>query len=259
MTLDPYLGTLDDLCEPAAFVARHIGPDGDETRRMLAAIGVPSAAALLDAVVPSSIRTSLLGMGWYDTVTPPVLRRNVLENPGWYTAYTPYQPEISQGRLEVLLMFQTMVSELTGMDIANASMLDESTAAAEAMTLLHRANGSVGDRFVVDADTHPQTIAVVATRAEPLGLIVDVRDLAEALPSDTFGVLVSYPGSSGAVRDLVPIIDAAHDAGALVCVATDLLACCLLIARSTRRRVGRQRRPTGPSTRTPDPRAAHPS
>ena len=258
MSIDPFTGPLDDLFDDDSFVARHIGPDGDELRRMLSVIGVASADELIDAVVPTSIRsaqelvvpapvdeatalarlraladrnevrTSLIGTGWYDTITPPVLRRNVLENPGWYTAYTPYQPEISQGRLEVLLMFQTMVSELTGMDIANASMLDESTAAAEAMTMLHRANSAAGDRFVVDVDTHPQTIAVLMTRAEPLGIVIDVTDPDGPLPEGTFGVLISHPGSSGAVRDLGTIVDRAHGSGALVCVATDLLACCVL-------------------------------
>ncbi|MFM8860853.1 MAG: aminomethyl-transferring glycine dehydrogenase [Acidimicrobiia bacterium] len=250
--------TLDELFAPDRFVTRHIGPDHEEIATMLEAVGQPSLDALIEAVVPPSIRataplslpaaadeatvlgrlreiagtnvvrTSLIGCGWYDCVTPPVLRRNVLESPAWYTAYTPYQPEISQGRLEILLMFQTMVSELTGMDIANASMLDESTAAAEAMTLLHRVNSAAGDRFCIDRDTHPQTIEVVRTRAEPLGIIVELIDLDDALPEGTFGLLLSHPGSSGVVRDLAPAIDSAHVAGALVAVATDLLACCLL-------------------------------
>ena len=250
--------SLPDLLASDQFVGRHIGPSDDEISVMLSLIGQPSLDALIDSVVPPSIRsttplsvpaavdeatmlsrlrtiaesnvvrTSLIGCGWYDCVTPPVIRRNVLENPAWYTAYTPYQPEISQGRLEALLMYQTMVCDLTGMDIANASMLDESTAAAEAMTLLHRTNGSRGDRFLVDRDTHPQTIAVLQTRAEPLGFAIDLVDLTEPIPDDTFGILLSHPGSSGAVRDIAPVIDAAHIAGALVAVTTDLLACCLL-------------------------------
>ena len=250
--------TLGELFAHDRFVSRHIGPDDAEIAKMLDVVGQPSLAALIDAVVPptirtdaplslpeaadeatvlarlreiadrNTVRTSLIGCGWYDCVTPPVLRRNVLESPAWYTAYTPYQPEISQGRLEVLLMFQTMVSELTGMDIANASMLDESTAAAEAMAMLHRVNSSKGDRFCIDRDTHPQTIEVVRTRAEPLGIIVDLVDLDDALPQDAFGLLVSHPGSSGNVRAIAPAIDAAHVSGTLVAVATDLLACCLL-------------------------------
>ena len=185
-------------------------------------------AALRELAEANNPRRSLIGTGWYGTVTPPVIRRNVLENPAWYTAYTPYQPEISQGRLEALLNFQTMVTDLTGTEIANASMLDEATAAAEAMALLHRANGKAGDVFVVDPDTHQQTHAVIETRAEPLGLRVVLADPAGPLPEGTFGVLVSHPGSGGRVRDIAPIIAAAHDAGALVVVATDLLACTLL-------------------------------
>ena len=250
--------SLDELIASDRFVGRHIGPSDADVERMLSVVGQPTLDALIDAVVPPSIRsttplavpaavdeatmlqrlraiadtntvrTSLIGCGWYDCVTPPVLRRNVLENPAWYTAYTPYQPEISQGRLEALLMYQTMVCDLTGMDIANASMLDESTAAAEAMTLLHRQNGKRGDRFVVDRDTHPQTIAVLQTRAEPLGFTIELADLNDPIADDAFGVLFSHPGSSGAIRDLAPAIDAAHIAGALVAVTTDLLACCLI-------------------------------
>ncbi|HET9729194.1 MAG TPA: aminomethyl-transferring glycine dehydrogenase, partial [Acidimicrobiia bacterium] len=234
-----------------AFADRHIGPDESEQQAMLTELGYESLDALVDAAVPRAIRqsepldlgdacseaealdalrelaarnevfTSLIGLGYHDTITPPVILRNVLENPAWYTAYTPYQPEISQGRLEALLNFQTMVTDLTAMDIANASLLDEGTAAAEAMAMLHRVNGKAGDVFVVDADCHPQTIDVVRTRAEPLGIEVAIGDA----PADgCFGLLLQYPGSSGRVRDLRPVIDAAHDAGALVAVAADLLA-----------------------------------
>ena len=175
--------------------------------------------------------TSMIGLGYYDTITPPVLRRNILENPAWYTAYTPYQPEISQGRLEALLNFQTMVSDLTGLDIASASLLDEATAAAEAMALCRRSS-KVGDDavFVIDRDCHPQTIAVVETRAEPLGLRVVITDVAaEGLPEgDIFGVLVQYPASSGRLVDWSGVIAEAHERGALASVAADLLALCLL-------------------------------
>lgn len=250
--------SLDELIASDQFVGRHIGPTDADIETMLGVVGQPSLSALIDAVVPPSIRsttplavpaavdeatmlqrlrtiadgnnvrTSLIGCGWYDCVTPPVLRRNVLENPAWYTAYTPYQPEISQGRLEALLMYQTMVCDLTGMDIANASMLDESTAAAEAMTLLYRSNGKRGERFLVDRDTHPQTIAVLQTRAEPLGFLIELVDLSDPIADDVFGILLSHPGTSGAIRDIAPTIDAAHIAGALVAVTTDLLACCLI-------------------------------
>jgi len=226
---------------------------------MLTALDLPSIEDLLDRAVPDSIRTreplrlpaarseadavarlrelaarndvftSLIGMGYSDTITPPVILRNVLEDPAWYTAYTPYQPEISQGRLEALLNFQTMVSDLTGMEIANASLLDESTAAAEAMAMFRRLNPSAGATFVVDADCHPQTIDVVRTRAEPIDVEVVLADTTASVEvDDVFGALVQYPGSSGAVRDLRPVIDGLHDNGALVGVASDLLALVLL-------------------------------
>ena len=249
---------LRDLEDHAAFASRHIGSGVEEQATMLAALGLASLAELAERAVPGAIRsseglafgggctetdaldrlrsmaaknqtfTSLLGLGYHGTITPPVIQRNVLESPAWYTAYTPYQPEISQGRLEALLNFQTMIADLTGMDIANASLLDEGTAAAEAMTMLHRLNGGAGDVFVVDTDCHPQTIAVVQTRAEPLGIQVVVAEPAAGLPHGTFGVIVQYPGSSGRLRDLRPIIDGAHGAGALVAVAADLLALVLV-------------------------------
>ncbi|MEI2706032.1 MAG: hypothetical protein V9E89_12435 [Ilumatobacteraceae bacterium] len=173
-------------------------------------------------------RRSLIGQGYYGTRVPPVVLRNVLENPAWYTAYTPYQPEISQGRLETLLNFQTMVAELTGLELANASLLDEATAAAEAMTMARRVSKAASHRFVVDADTHPQTIEVLRTRALPIGIDLVVGDAAALIADGCFGVLLSLPTSSGAVADWAPVIDAAHHAGALVVVATDLLACVLM-------------------------------
>jgi len=240
------------------FRDRHIGPDAAGQAEMLKALGLASLEALADRAVPASIRfdslevgspvseadalarlralsqrnevfTSLIGLGYHGTVTPPVILRNVLEEPGWYTAYTPYQPEISQGRLEALLNFQTMVADLTGMDIANSSLLDEATAAAEAMTMLHRLNPKAGETFLVDTDTHPQTVAVLRTRAEPLGFDVVVGDASSGAPRDgVFGALLSYPGSSGRVRDIGPEIRTLHDHGTLVAVTTDLLALCLL-------------------------------
>ena len=241
------------------FESRHIGPPEHEQAHMLSTIGVDSLAELIDRTVPADIRlhdvldlpeplgqlgaqqelktiaernranVSLIGMGYHGTVTPPVIRRNVLENPGWYTAYTPYQPEISQGRLEALLNFQTMVIELTGMEVANASLLDEPTAVAEAMTMLHRVNKArPGDRFVIDAAAHPQTIAVVKTRAEPIGLDTVVADPATADLDGVFGVMIQYPGTTGAIVDLQPIIERAHAAGALVVVAADPLALTVL-------------------------------
>jgi len=242
------------------FASRHIGPDPDEQTRMLKAIGYGSLDELMDAAVPEVIRwhgsldlpaaaseaeaiaelrdiagrnavaTSMIGLGYYGTFTPAVIRRNVLENPAWYTAYTPYQPEISQGRLEALLNFQTMVTDLTGLTTANASMLDEATAAAEAMTLARRASKSKSDVYVVDSDTLPQTLSVLRTRAEPLGVRVRLVDLdaGEALPGAFFGLHLQYPGASGAVRDHARLVSAAHDVGALVTVAADLLALTLL-------------------------------
>jgi glycine dehydrogenase len=251
--------SLSDLADHDAFIARHVGPQTDDRRSMLATVGLSSLDDLIDTVVPSSIRvdkpldvgspttesemlsrlrtiaernercTSLIGMGYANTITPPVILRNVLENPAWYTAYTPYQPEISQGRLEALVNFQTMVTDLTGMELANASLLDEATAAAEAMAMCHRLNDKAGDVFVIDPDCHPQTVAVIETRAEPLGLRVVVDDVDTALSAGgVFGVLVQYPGSSGRVTDIEPVIERAHDAGALVTVAADLLSLVLL-------------------------------
>ncbi len=244
----------------AAFADRHIGPSSSEQAAMLAELGYESLEALVNAAVPDAIRehaplaigegvsetdalallremggrnevfTSLIGLGYYDTITPLVILRNVLENPAWYTAYTPYQPEISQGRLEALTNFQTMVTDLTGMEIANASMLDEATAAAEAMALLHRVNGKRGDVFLVDADCLPQTIEVVYTRAEPLGIEVEVVEPGAAGSAEgCFGMLLQYPGASGRVRDYRSLIESAHEGGALVAVASDLLALTLLV------------------------------
>ncbi|QII06199.1 aminomethyl-transferring glycine dehydrogenase [Rhodococcoides fascians A25f] len=245
------------------FVDRHIGPDATELVRILHTIGVDDLDELARKAVPSSIldtvvdgvpdglatlpqalsehevlaaladlagqntvATSMIGLGYYDTLTPPVLTRGILENPAWYTAYTPYQPEISQGRLEALLNFQTMVSDLTGMDVANASMLDESTAAAESMTLMRRANrASKSPRLLVDSDIFPQTAAVLATRAEPLGIELVYADLADGLPDgEFFGVLTQLPGASGRLVDHTATIESAHERGALVAVGVDLLA-----------------------------------
>jgi glycine dehydrogenase len=242
------------------FDQRHIGPDGAAQRRMLETIGYSSVDELMDAAIPESIRwhgslqlpaavsepeatkqlrelagrntvaVSMIGLGYYGTYTPAVIRRNVLENPAWYTAYTPYQPEISQGRLEALLNFQTMVADLTGLPVANASMLDEATAAAEAMTLARRASKVDSPVYLVDADTFPQTVAVLRTRAEPLGIEVRVVDLDAGPPPDGayFGLHLQYPGASGGVRDHTSLVAAAHERGALVAIAADLLALTLL-------------------------------
>jgi len=251
---------LSEISTSAPFAARHIGPRDGEIARMLERVGFPSLDALIDAAVPPGIRQAgeldlpaaateqetleelrglarrnqrlvqMIGLGYYDTVTPPVVVRRVLESPAWYTAYTPYQPEISQGRLEALLNFQTMVADLTGLPTANASLLDEATAAAEAMTLMRRSTRTTSNRLVVDADCLPQTIAVIQTRAEPLGIEVAVADLDAGLPDDDlFGLVLQYPGASGRVRDLRPLIDAAHERSALVSVAADLLALTLLV------------------------------
>jgi len=242
------------------FADRHIGPDADAQTQMLKAIGYASLEALMDAAIPEVIRwhgslalpeaaseeetiaelreiaarntvaTSMIGLGYYGTFTPAVIRRNVLENPAWYTAYTPYQPEISQGRLEALLNFQTMVTDLTGLTTANASMLDEGTAVAEAMTLARRSSKSKSPVYVVDADTLPQTLAILRTRAEPLGIEIVLADLdaGQQLPGEFFGLHLQYPGASGAVRDHAALVEAAHAAGALVTVAADLLALTLM-------------------------------
>ena len=246
-----------------AFSTRHIGPDATAQDEMLRAIGVPSLDALIDQTIPSGIRfskgldlppaeteaaylrrlrdvasknrvmRSYIGMGYYDTHTPAVILRNVFENPGWYTPYTPYQAEIAQGRLESLLNFQTVVSDLTGMEIASASLLDEGTAAAEAMTMFHRLNTKKAPAgqdsvFLVSARTFPQTIDVLKGRAEPLGIRLEIGD-PEALPMDkAFGLLLQYPDDHGEVRDLAPIIARAHAAGVLVAVASDLMALTLL-------------------------------
>lgn len=250
---------------PAAdgFADRHIGPRGSETMRMLETVGYPTLEALIDAAVPAAIRTDrplelpaarderrvqadlravaaknrvltpMIGQGYYGTITPPVIRRNVLEDPAWYTAYTPYQPEISQGRLEALLNFQTLVSDLTGLPVANASLLDEATAVAEAVALMWRAQRNKPGTVVLDADLFGQSLAVTLGRAEAIGLPVVVADLSAGLPEvegDLLGVVVQQVGASGAVRDLHPVVAAAKERGALVTVAADLLALTLLVS-----------------------------
>jgi glycine dehydrogenase len=244
-----------------AFAERHIGPDWADQHKMLEVLGFESRAALIDAVIPSAIRRtdplplgafaeprseaealerlrelagknevfrSYIGQGYYNTHTPAVILRNVLENPAWYTAYTPYQPEISQGRLEALLNFQQMIGDLTGLEIANASLLDEATAAAEAMTLLQRAGKSKSTIFYVADDVLPQTIEVVRTRAEPIGIDVQVGPADAAASANAFGVLLQYPGAGGDVRDYRALAEAVHAAGGHVVVAADLLALTLL-------------------------------
>ncbi|HYB39593.1 MAG TPA: aminomethyl-transferring glycine dehydrogenase [Mycobacterium sp.] len=249
------------------FAARHIGPNREDIAAMLAVIGVDSLddlaakavpAGILDALTDTgaapgldrlppaaseaealaelraladanTVAVSMIGQGYYDTLTPPVLLRNILENPAWYTAYTPYQPEISQGRLEALLNFQTMVADLTGLEVANASMLDEGTAAAEALTLMHRAVGGTANRVAVDVDLFTQTAAVLATRAEPLGIEIVTADLRDGLPEgEFFGVITQLPGASGRIIDWTGLVAQAHDRGALVAVGADLLALTLI-------------------------------
>src|SRR6201994_1759098 len=241
------------------FVRRHIGPSQRDVAVMLDVVGARSLSELMAQTLPASIRqtapldlgpalsetealahmralagqnqvfTSLIGQGYSGTILPAVIQRNILENPAWYTAYTPYQPEISQGRLEALFNFQTMISDLTGLDVANASLLDEATAAAEAMTLAERSAQSKAKSFFVDSDTHPQTLAVLRTRAEPLGIQLIVGDpLTDLERADVFGGLLQYPGMSGAVRDLKPAVAKLHNKGALAVVAADLLGLALL-------------------------------
>src|SRR6201993_148166 len=243
----------------ADFAHRHIGPSPRDIAAMRETVGASSLSALMAETLPSSIRqktpldlgaaldetealshmrelaaqnqafTSLIGQGYSGTILPAVIQRNILENPAWYTAYTPYQPEISQGRLEALFNFQTMICDLTGLDVANASLLDEATAAAEAMALAERAAHARTKSFFVDHDVHPQTLAVLRTRAEPLGWTLVVGDpLSDLTRADVFGAVLQYPGSSGAVRDLRPAIAALHEKGALAIVAADLLGLTLL-------------------------------
>lgn len=249
-----------------SFVRRHVGTDPAAQATMLAALGLDSLEEALARAVPGTIlldprtddalgsgateqevleelrdlarditvRTSSLGEGYYGTLTPPVIQRNVLENPAWYTAYTPYQPEISQGRLEAPLTYQTMVADLTGLDIANSSMLDEATAAAEGMLLARRATRSKNPRFVVDADVFGATLAVVRGRAEAVGIDLVVADLSdpasaqEALADGAFGILLQHPGASGRIWDPAPVIERIHAIKGLAVVATDLLALTLL-------------------------------
>ncbi|MEX0980427.1 MAG: glycine dehydrogenase (aminomethyl-transferring), partial [Gemmatimonadota bacterium] len=246
------------------FLRRHIGPRDDDIEQMLETLGYGSLSELMADAIPESIRSegdpdideavseqdllarlteiagenkicrSFIGMGYSGTILPPVIQRNILENPGWYTQYTPYQAEIAQGRLEALLNFQTMIIDLTGLEIANASLLDEGTAAAEAMTLFHgETRGDARNVFFVSELCHPQTIEVVKTRAEPVGVEVVVGnhesfDFEGAMEGRVFGVLLQYPASDGAVIDYSGFCDTAHDAGALVVVATDLLSLTLL-------------------------------
>lgn len=250
--------SLSQLREPNAFLHRHLGPDTEEQQAMLASLGLGSRIELIEQTVPPGIRlnraldlppaldeqaalaklkgyaaqnqvwTSLIGMGYHGTLTPTVILRNVLENPGWYTAYTPYQPEIAQGRLEALLNFQQMTIDLTGLDLANASLLDEATAAAEAMALAKRVAKSRSNLFFVDEHCHPQTISVVRTRAEGFGFEVMV-DAVDNLPAhQVFGALLQYPDTHGEIRDLRPLIDQLHAQQALACVATDLLSLLVL-------------------------------
>jgi len=254
MTAVPF----DDLEHRDAFVGRHIGPDDADIAKMLDAVAAPSLDALIEQAVPPAIRNtdpldlgepateaealqriseiagsnmvaaSMIGMGYYGTVTPPVIRRNVLENPGWYTAYTPYQPEISQGRLEALLNFQTMVADLTGLEIANASLLDEATAAAEAMLFARKVGKSKSDRFLVSDRCHPQTIEVLKTRAEPMDITLEIGDVTAEAAAGCFGLLVQYPDTFGRIDDWRASVAAVQAEGGLAIAATDLLALTLL-------------------------------
>ena len=249
--------TLADLENAAEFMARHIGPNGDDQQAMLAALGCSNLAELTGQVVPEAIAMTealdivdgcteaqalaelrqmaernqvfknYIGQGYYGTITPNVIQRNILENPAWYTAYTPYQPEISQGRLEALINFQTMITDLSGMEMANASMLDEGTAAAEAMALCQRMSKSKSTRFLVDADCLPQTIEIIKTRAEPMGIEVIVAE-PQQFEGEAFGALLQYPGASGEVRDYRQIIQSVQSNKGLVVMAADLLSLVLL-------------------------------
>ncbi|MDP2034099.1 MAG: aminomethyl-transferring glycine dehydrogenase [Polaromonas sp.] len=261
--LMPSAKPLGELENSAEFIARHIGIAAADETHMLGVVGSASRRALIDGIVPRAIARSsamaipppvseaaalkqlkamaaknqvfksFIGQGYYGTLTPGVILRNILENPAWYTAYTPYQAEISQGRMEALINFQTMVCDLTGMPIANASMLDEATAAAEAMTLAKRSVKSKSNVFLVAGDCHPQTIEVIQTRAKPLGITVKLSTASTTLPmlmteGDYFGVLAQYPATTGSIHDLRPLAGQAHVDGAALCVAADLLALTLL-------------------------------
>ncbi|MBD9514624.1 aminomethyl-transferring glycine dehydrogenase [Pseudomonas sp. PDM22] len=250
--------SLSQLHQPDAFLARHLGPDAAEQQAMLDTLGLGNRDDLIVQTVPPAIRlnrpldlptaldeqgalaklkgyagknelwTSLIGTGYYGTLTPTVILRNVLENPGWYTAYTPYQPEIAQGRLESLLNFQQMTIDLTGLDLASASLLDEATAAAEAMALAKRVAKAKSNLFFVDVHCHPQTISVVQTRAEAFGFDVVVDEVDNLGQHTVFGALLQYPDTRGEIRDLRAVIDALHAQQAIACVASDLLALLLL-------------------------------
>ncbi len=252
--------SLRELEHHNAFVERHIGPNDAEIAQMLDVVGHASLDAMTDAIVPARIKSpaplalpesmtevqalakiraiadkntvlrSFIGQGYYGTHTPNVILRNILENPAWYTAYTPYQAEISQGRMEALINFQTLCADLTGMEIANASLLDEATAAAEAMTLAKRSAKSKSDTFFVHDAVHPQTLELLRTRAEPMGIVLRVGTPAEALEAEAFGLLLQYPDTFGQVGDYKALVDAVHARGGLVAVATDLLALTLLAA-----------------------------
>jgi glycine dehydrogenase len=249
--------TLTDLQNAAEFIARHVGPSADDQQQMLSALGCTNLQQLTAQVVPEAIAMaedlaivdgcteaqalaelreiashnrvfkSFIGQGYYGTITPNVIQRNILENPAWYTAYTPYQPEISQGRLEALINFQTMISDLTGMEMSNSSMLDEGTAAAEAMALCQRMSKSKSSRFFVDSDCLPQTIEVIKTRAEPMGIEVEVADPA-SFSGEAFGILLQYPGASGEVRDYREIIGKVQEQKGLAVMAADILSLVLL-------------------------------
>ncbi|WP_271409710.1 aminomethyl-transferring glycine dehydrogenase [Pseudomonas sp. Q1-7] len=250
--------SLSQLQQPDAFLRRHLGPDEAEQRAMLEVLGLASRDELIVQTVPPAIRlnrplelppaldeqqalaklrgyaeqnqlwTSLIGMGYHGTITPTVILRNVLENPGWYTAYTPYQPEIAQGRLEALLNFQQLTIDLTGLDLASASLLDEATAAAEAMALAKRVAKSKSNLFFVDEDSHPQTISVVQTRAQAFGFDLVVDHVDNLARHQVFGALLQYPDTHGEIRDLRPLIEHLHGQQALACVGTDLLSLLLL-------------------------------
>ncbi|MFQ5993048.1 MAG: glycine dehydrogenase (aminomethyl-transferring), partial [Nitrospiraceae bacterium] len=254
----------DLLSSTDSFVSRHIGPTDADIQEMLATLGVPSLDGLIEATIPGDIRVrapmrlgsqqgeyetllklralaqnnqvfkSFIGMGYHDCITPPVILRNIFENPGWYTQYTPYQAEIAQGRLEALLNFQTMVADLTALPLANASLLDEATAAAEAMamclSIARRSSGGEKRAFFVAEDCHPQTIAVLQTRAHPLGVTLHIGrpERGGFKGQGFFGILLQFPTTDGYVRDYQEVIAQAHASGALVVVATDLLALTLL-------------------------------